>query len=169
MNIDLNDAIVRLNSGNNYQVRDARGTCIHVHWGDLWITQEGDLKDHIVKTGESFAISNSGMTIVNAVNEAGVSVMEKCSESAIASAASIGTVVSSATQKAAETGAQESDLSADYAGNDVSQFGRRRPGVDELEQNLARAEHFRAHFVGDAIARVWNALRHSLGLVRELG
>jgi hypothetical protein len=150
MNIDLNDAIVRLNPDNNFKMRDARGACIHVHFGDLWITQEGDQKDHMVKTGESFAISNSGTTFLTAMNDAGVSVMKKCSELAIAATANIGTVVPSAMSRTAETSARQS-------------------GVDELERNLARAEHSRARFFGHAMRRGWNALRRSMVAVREIG
>jgi len=169
MNIDLNDAIVRLNPDNNFQMRDARGACIHVHWGDLWITQEGDLKDHIVKTGESFAISKSGTTFLTAMNEAGVSVMKKCSELAIAAAANIGTVVPSTMPKTAETSARHFRYSVSDSDFDVSQIGRRQPGVDELEQNLARAEHSRARFFGHAMRRGWHALRRSMGVAREFG
>jgi hypothetical protein len=169
MNIDLNDAIVRLNQDDNFQMRDARGACIHVHWGDLWITQEGDLKDHIVKTGESFAISKSGTTFLTAMNEAGVSVMKKCSELAIAAAASIGTVVPSAMPTTAETSARQFHYSVSDSDFDVSQIGDRQPGVDELEHNLARAERSRARFFGHAMHRGWNALRRSMGVVREFG
>ena len=174
MNIDLNDAIVRLNPDNNFQVHDARGSCIHVHWGDLWITQEGDQKDHIVKSGESFAISNSGMTFLTAMNDAGVSVMKKCSELAIAATANIGTVVPSAMPKPAETSARQnhsavSDSGLDVSQTSVSQIGDRQPGADEIEHNLARAERSRARFFGHAMRRGWNALRHSIGVVREFG
>lgn len=168
MNIDLNDAIVRLNPDNNVQMNDACGACIHVHWGDLWITQEGDLKDHIVKTGESFAINRSGTTILNAMNESGVSVMEKCSESAIAAAAGIGNVIST-TLNAAESGAVEYEVSADDSGFDALGPGDRQPGGDEVAQILARAKQYRARFFRDMISRVWNALRRSSRLVREFG
>ena len=169
MNIDLNDAIVRLNPDNNFQMRDARGACIHVHFGDLWITQEGDLKDHIVKAGESFAISNSGTTFLAAMNDAGVSVMKKCSELAIAATASIGTVVPSAMPKPAETSARQIHYAVSDSDFDVSHIGDRQPGVDELERNLARAEHSRARFFGHAMRRGWNALRRSMSVVREIG
>ncbi len=43
------------------------------------------------------------------------------------------------------------------------------PGVDELERNLARAEHSRARFFGHAMRLGWNALRRSMGVVREFG
>ncbi len=169
MNIDLNDAIVRLNPDNNFQMRDARGACVHVHWGDLWITQEGDLKDHIVKTGESFAISKSGMTLLTPLSETGVSVLEKCSESAIASAAYIETLARSATPDAADTSARQHDVSVDGSAFESSQRGDRQPAVDELERNLARADRFRARFAGGAITRGWRALRRSVGVVRKFG
>ena len=169
MNIDLNDAIVRLNPDNNFQMCDARGACIHVHFGDLWITQEGDLKDHIVKSGESFAISNSGTTFLMAMNDAGVSVMKKCSELAIAAAANIGTVVPSAMPKPAETSVRQIHYAVSDSGFDVSQIGDRQPGADEIERNLARAERSRARFFGHAMRRGWNALRRSMGVVREFG
>ena len=169
MNIDLNDAIVRLNPDNNFQMRDARGACIHVHFGDLWITQEGDLKDHIVKAGESFAISNSGTTFLAAMNDAGVSVMKKCSELAIVAAANIGTVVPSAMPTTAETSARQIHYAFSDSDFDVSRIGDRQPGVDELERNLARAEHSRARFFGHAMRRGWYALRRSMGVVREFG
>ena len=169
MNIDLNDAIVRLNPDNNFQMRDARGACIHVHFGDLWITQEGDLKDHIVKSGESFAISNSGTTFLTAMNDAGVSVMKKCSELSIAATANIGTVVPSAIPKPAETSARQNHYAVRDSDFDVSQIGDRQLGVEELEHNLARAERSRARFFGHAMRSGWNALRRSVGVVREFG
>jgi len=169
MNIDLSDAIVRLNPANSFQMLDARGACIHVHWGDLWITQEGDMEDHIVKTGESFAISKSGITFLSALNDAGVSVMKKCSELAIAAAANIGDVVPSAMPKLAESRVRQFQDSVSDVELDGSPIGRRQPGIDELEQNLARAERSRARFFGHAIRRGWNALRRSIGTVRSFG
>jgi hypothetical protein len=169
MNIDLNDAIVRLNPDNNFKMHDARGACIHVHFGDLWITQEGDQKDHIVKTGESFAISNSGTTFLTAMNDAGVSVMKKCSELAIAATANIGTVVPSLMPKPAETSAGQNHYAVSDSGFDVSQIGDRQPGAEDIEHNLVRAERSRARFFGHAMRRGWNAMRRSIGVVREFG
>jgi len=169
MNIDLNDAIVRLNPHNSFQMRDARGACIHVHWGDLWITQEGDRKDHIVKAGESFAISNSGTALLSALNEAGVSVMKKCSESAVATIANIGAIVPAATRSAAGTGALEYGAAADESDFDDSRVTHRLPRADEIAQHVARAERIRARVFSDAISSGWRALRRSLSLVREIG
>jgi hypothetical protein len=176
MNIDIDDAILRLNPESNFQLRDARGACVHVHWGDLWITQEGDIKDHVVKTGESFAVSNSGITFLTAMSEAGVSIMEKCRESEVASAAETGTVALPATQH----GADLTDVRYDEAGNGSSlgelQQTSLLPDIDELDRNIARAESLRAQFLAavarylaDAVSNGLNSMRHSLGVLRQLG
>lgn len=176
MNIDLNDAIVRLSPDNNFQMRDARGTCVHVHWGDLWITQEGDQKDYIVKSGESFAISSSGMTLLAALGEAGVSVMEKCRETAIASTAYIGTIVGSVTPDATDTGTTKLDDSVDESSPGHTQLTDLLPGVGEIDQHIARAELLRARYFADtarkltdSVIRFWRTLRHSVGVFREFG
>lgn len=175
MNIDLNDAIVRLNADNNFQMRDARGACIHVHWGDLWITQEGDLKDHIVKTGESFEISKSGMTFLTAMSEAGVSVLEKCRESAIASAAVFSTVALPATQDE-QTDARQSVAAVDGSIRDGARLENPYPDADEVNYHIGRAEILRAQYFADtarhfadAATRVWIALRRSMGALRQFG
>jgi hypothetical protein len=43
-----------------------RGTSIACRDGRCWITQEGDSRDHILRTGESFTIKASGRLIVTA-------------------------------------------------------------------------------------------------------
>jgi len=176
MNIDLDDAIVRLNPENNLKLHGARGACIHVHWGDLWITQEGDLKDHIVNTGESFAVSRSGVTYITAMSEAGVSVMEKCQESEVASAAAISAIALAAGQNPASQSARRYDSADEGSGLGGSQVKNLLPGVDEVDRHIARAERLRAqYFAGvsrhfaNAATRVWSALRRSVGVVREFG
>lgn len=169
MNIDLNDAIVRLNPDNNFQMRNARGACVHVHWGDLWITQEGDQKDHIVKSGESFAISNSGITLLAAMNEVGVSVMKKCRDSALATADYVETIARAAARNEAEARTGVTDASVDDSHRLDSKLARELPGTDALDANIARAEQLRARYLGDIASRGWNALRRILGTIREFG
>lgn len=176
MNIDIDDAILRLNPDSNFQLRDARGACVHVHWGDLWITQEGDMKDHVIKTGESFAISNSGMTFLTAMSEAGVSVMEKCRESEMASTAAISAVELPTMQHTASTSARRHEDAVEDSSLGGSQLSNPLPGVDELDQHIASAESLRAQYFGhaiqyvaDAATHVWISLRRSVGFLREFG
>jgi hypothetical protein len=176
MNIDIDDAILRLNPESNFQLHDARGACVHVHWGDLWITQEGDIKDHVIKSGESFAVSKSGMTFLAAMSEAGVSVMEKCRGSEVASAAAISAATLPATQQAASISARRHEDAVEDSSLGGSQLSNPLPGVEELDQRMARAESLRAqyfedaiHYFADAAMRVWISLRRSAGVLREFG
>lgn len=176
MNIDIDDAILRLNPESNFQLHDARGACVHVHWGDLWITQEGDIKDHVIKTGESFAVSKSGMTFLAAMSEAGVSVMEKCRGSEVASAAETSTIALSATQPAASISAPRHEDAVENSSLGGSQPSNPLPGVEELDQHMALAESLRAQFiaavaryVADAVSKGLNSMHLSLSVLRQLG
>lgn len=48
-------------------LRDARGTLIAVHQGNVWITQDGDTADIHLDAGQSFRIERDGLTLVTAV------------------------------------------------------------------------------------------------------
>ncbi len=43
---------------------DRRGTKILCTGGELWVTQEGDPYDHVLKCGEQFMITNRGVVII---------------------------------------------------------------------------------------------------------
>ncbi len=45
---------------------DARGTVIRVARGRVWLTQHGDLADHVLDAGDAWAIERNGRTIVQA-------------------------------------------------------------------------------------------------------
>src|SRR6185436_19247419 len=47
---------------------DARGSRIRVGRGQVWITQYGDLADHILDAGDSWAIERNGRTVLQAQN-----------------------------------------------------------------------------------------------------
>jgi len=48
---------------------DRREVIILCHSGSCWITQEGDLEDHFIDSGECFAIDERGLVIVQALQE----------------------------------------------------------------------------------------------------
>ncbi len=175
MNNDLNAVILRLNSHRNLQLRDAQGDCIHVHWGDLWITQEGDSRDHIVKAGESFAIRNPGTTLVSAFGEAGVSVIEKCQESGVAPAARVDAAELPATRAAVDTDlpldatGRDLQVAADDLNADSFRLNQPHPGVAEIEWHVENAKNLRAAYFAEIVGRGWNALRRAVGIVREIG
>ena len=43
---------------------DRRGTRILCIGGEIWVTQEGDACDHMLKSGDQFMVSRRGMVIV---------------------------------------------------------------------------------------------------------
>ncbi len=70
MKVDLTSLSLRLDAGNSLKLRDARGLAIRATRGVLWITQEGDRRDHIVGMLERFVIGCEGLTVVSAVTQA---------------------------------------------------------------------------------------------------
>jgi len=47
---------------------EARGARVHSVRGTLWITQQGDGEDHIVRAGEDFLVNRDGTTLVAALD-----------------------------------------------------------------------------------------------------
>ena len=52
--------------GDSINLDDARGTTVRVGRGQLWITQYGDLVDHVLEAGDTWAVERNGRTIVQA-------------------------------------------------------------------------------------------------------
>ena len=50
----------------------ARGARVRSLRGTLWITQEGDREDHLVRAGESFTVERNGVTLVSAPQSPGM-------------------------------------------------------------------------------------------------
>ncbi len=51
-----------------------------VSWGTVWVTQSGDLRDYVLGTGETFAISARGITLVHAMQDAAIAILEPGAE-----------------------------------------------------------------------------------------
>jgi DUF2917 family protein len=65
---------IALNRRGFLRINDGPGTAIHVWSGALWVTQEGDARDHYLSAGESFIIDRRGTAIATAMRRASVSV-----------------------------------------------------------------------------------------------
>ena len=50
--------------------RDARGLTIFCFDGEIWLTQSGDLNDHLILPGMSFTVSCKGKIVMIALNSA---------------------------------------------------------------------------------------------------
>ena len=70
MKIAVDPLSLRLQSNQCVRLHDARGVAVRVTAGVLWITQEGDVVDHILSVGESFPLERHGLTIVSAMSDA---------------------------------------------------------------------------------------------------
>lgn len=144
MNIEIDKEVLRLGQHQNVALNGADGPCIHVHWGRLWVTRNGDLKDYIVNSGESLAIDRTGTTLVTAMSESGLSVMQRC--------------------RSATDGTDNVSLSTiDEISNDMeSAAGSLEivyPSIEEIDSRIARAKQLRARYFADALRRAWDAVR----------
>ena len=57
-------------TGAHLRLGDAYGVTIRSIKGVLWVTQTGDLADHIVEPGCAFMLERTGITIVSAMTDA---------------------------------------------------------------------------------------------------
>ena len=51
-------------------VRDTRGLTVSCMDGEIWLTQSGDLNDHLILPGMSFTVSCKGKVVMIALNSA---------------------------------------------------------------------------------------------------
>lgn len=64
------DRPVELTRHQALPLPQARGARVRSLRGTLWITQEGDREDHLVRDGESFTVERDGVTLVSAAHGA---------------------------------------------------------------------------------------------------
>jgi hypothetical protein len=61
---------VSLQWGRPLTVSDGKGTCITARRGAVWITQDNDLRDVVLSSGESFLLEQPELAIVQAFDNA---------------------------------------------------------------------------------------------------
>ena len=61
-------------------LQDAQGVRITCRSGLFWITQEGDIRDHVLAPGQVLRISSGGLTVVSALREGEISLQETRAE-----------------------------------------------------------------------------------------
>ena len=57
---------IALQANELLNLDDARGSTVRVGRGQVWITQYGDLADHVLDAGDSWAIERNGRTVLQA-------------------------------------------------------------------------------------------------------
>ena len=58
---------IRLERGGFVRIQGGIGTLVRVHSGAVWITEEGDPRDHFVPAGERFHVASNRLTLVSAL------------------------------------------------------------------------------------------------------
>lgn len=67
MEQDFAPSLTRLGRDQMLSVRDARGRCVAVFHGMAWVTQEGDTRDRLLTSGESFTFDRDGVALIHAL------------------------------------------------------------------------------------------------------
>ena len=76
MQLQLNAPSIALESGQVVTLDDARGTRIVTRTGSVWVTEEGDVRDHVVGPGEVLMVAHNGRTVVQALQSSWISLAD---------------------------------------------------------------------------------------------
>ena len=76
MKLHLKAPHLALEAGQVLTLDDAEGMRILAHSGTVWVTEEGDAKDHIVEPGDALIVAHPGRTLVQALKPAWISIGE---------------------------------------------------------------------------------------------
>ena len=60
--------------GSLLRIDDGAGAMIHVREGEIWVTEEGSRKDHVLGAGQSFRLQRDGTALAHAFRRSVVSV-----------------------------------------------------------------------------------------------
>jgi len=81
MNIELNQDGLCLKRNQVVTVRRGIGHSIVCDSGTVWVTQDGDPRDIILRAGESFTIDRNGPTLVQAFEPGSISIRRSAAQS----------------------------------------------------------------------------------------
>jgi hypothetical protein len=73
--------IIELDAREVVTLPDVRSATLRVTRGTLWITQEGDPQDVVLRAGDSWGVERIGLTVVEAQNDASFCVIGRRMES----------------------------------------------------------------------------------------
>ena len=76
MHLQLHTPLLSLEPGQVVTLDDAQGTRIVARTGTVWVTEEGEGRDHIVGPGDALIVARPGRTVVQALQSAWISLTE---------------------------------------------------------------------------------------------
>jgi hypothetical protein len=74
MNIELNQNGLCLKPKQVLTIRGGLGHSIVCHSGTVWLTQDGDVRDIILRAGESFRLEHKGPALLQAIEAGAISI-----------------------------------------------------------------------------------------------
>jgi hypothetical protein len=60
--------------GSVARIEDGKGLLITLRDGELWITQERDRRDYVLRPGESFRLDRPGVAVISAMRRSALTV-----------------------------------------------------------------------------------------------
>src|SRR6185295_17534257 len=75
MQIELNSSTLNLSPAGVIAVQDGTGTQVLCLSGVLWVTEEGESKDSIVRAGDVLTLRKPGRTVISALEAASLTLM----------------------------------------------------------------------------------------------
>ena len=76
MQLNIREPELALETGQVLTLDDAAGFRILARSGAVWVTEEGDRKDHIVRPGDTLTLAHPGRTVVQALQASWISIGE---------------------------------------------------------------------------------------------
>jgi len=85
--VDMHTERVRieLDGGQTLRLKDALGASVTVVAGEVWMTQAGDLKDVVLAAGERHVVERGGLSVLQALTDARVTIVRAGAAGASAS------------------------------------------------------------------------------------
>ena len=76
MQLQVQQPVIALEPGQVVTLDDAQGTRIVTRIGTVWVTEEGDSRDHVVGPGDALVVARPGRTIVQALKASWISLAD---------------------------------------------------------------------------------------------
>jgi len=64
---------IDLQRGKFLRVREGAGSTVTAHAGSVWITEQDNPRDVVLRPGQSFKLGRPGLTLVEAFSDAAIS------------------------------------------------------------------------------------------------
>ena len=76
MQLQLARPVIALEAGEVVSLDDAQGTRILARTGTVWVTEEGETRDHVVDAGDTLIVARPGRTVLQALEPAWISLAD---------------------------------------------------------------------------------------------